>query len=70
VPFELGEESPQALTTSRESLGQPFPHLGPRQFMSNQSGPGQAPAEILPDECVQGTRGGIPGRAAFALGQP
>ena len=70
LAFKLREDVAQGLSSRLQGLGQPCAHLRPLQFMGDQAGLRQDMAEVLPDQCVQGVRGGIAGRAALALGQP
>jgi hypothetical protein len=70
LAFKLREDVTQRLAARLQSLGQPFAHLRPLQFMGDQGRCPQDTAEVLPDQCVQGLRRGIAGRAALALGQP
>ena len=68
LAFKLREDVAQRLSARLQGLGQPCAHLCPLQFMGDQAGLTQDPAEVLPDEVVQGVSRGIAGRAALALG--
>src|SRR5215471_6117750 len=70
LAFKLREDVTQRLAARLQSLGQPCAQLRPLEFMGDQGGLLQDPAEVLPDQGVQGLRRGIAGRAAIALGQP
>jgi Domain of unknown function (DUF4372)/Transposase DDE domain len=70
LPFELGEGVMQGLPSGLQGLGQPFAAVGTRQFMGDERGLGQDPAEILPDQLVQGPRRGQACRAALPLSRP
>jgi hypothetical protein len=52
LAFKLREDVAQRLSACVQGLGQPFAHLGPLQFMGDQAGLTQDPAEVLPDEVV------------------
>jgi hypothetical protein len=67
LPFDLGEGVAQGLPSGLEGLGQPFAAMGTRQFMGNELGFGQDPAEILPDQCIEGPGRGKACRAALPL---
>src|SRR6266571_8547166 len=69
LPFQLRQGLAQRLAPSVEGVRQPFPSLGPCQFMGNQSGLGQDPAEILPHERVQGAGRCVARRAAVVGGR-
>src|SRR5215475_4720755 len=70
LAFQLREDVTQRLSACVQGLGQPFTPLCPFQFMGDQAGLPQDPAEVLPDECVQGLSRGITSCAALTLGQP
>jgi hypothetical protein len=70
LAFKLREDVAQRLAARLQGLGQPFAHLCPLQFMGDQVGLTQDPAEVRPNEFVQGVSWGIAGRAARAEGKP
>src|SRR5262245_58039812 len=47
---KLREDVAQRLSSRLQGLGQPVAHLCPLQFMGDQAGLPQDPAEVLPDE--------------------
>ena len=70
LPFELGEGITQGLPPGLQGLGQPFPAVGTRQFMGDERWLGQDPAQILPDQLVQGAGRGKARRAALSPSRP
>ena len=70
LPFELGEGVAQGLPPGLQGLGQPCPAVGTRECMGDQRGLGQDPAEILPDQLVQGLGRGQARRATVATSRP
>jgi hypothetical protein len=70
LPFDLGEGVMQGLPSGLQGLGQPCPAVGPCQFMGDERGVGQDPAEILPDQRLQGSGWGKACRAALPLSRP
>jgi hypothetical protein len=70
LTFELREDIAQRLSARLQGLGQPCTHLRPFQFMDNQGRIAQDPAEILPDQIIQGASRRIAGGATLAEGEP
>ena len=55
LPFELGEGLPEGLPPGLQGLGQPFASMRSRECMRNEGWLAQDPAQILPDQLVQGS---------------
>jgi hypothetical protein len=70
LPIERREGVTQGLPSGLQGLGQPFAALGPRERMGDQRWLGQAPADILPHPCVQGSSRGKARRATSAPSRP
>jgi hypothetical protein len=64
LPFELGEGITEGLPPGLQGLGQPFAAMSTREFMGDERGLGQDPAQILPHQHVQGPGRGKARRAA------
>ena len=70
LPFELGAGITQGLAPGLQGLGQPCPAVSTRQFMGDERGLGQDPAQILPAQLVQGAGRGKACRAALSSSRP
>jgi len=70
LPFELGQGIMQGLPPGRPGLGQPCAAMRPREGMRTEGGLAQDPAQILPDQRVQGSGRGQARRAALSPGRP
>ena len=70
LSFKLRERFPESLPAGLQGLGQPFTSVGTREFMGDQRGLAQDPAQILPDQRVQSPGRGKARRAAVAPCRP
>jgi hypothetical protein len=70
LPFELREGLTEGLPPGLQGLGQPFAAVGTGEFMGDERWLGQDPAEILPDQPVQGPGRGKARRATVTPSRP
>ena len=70
LSFKWRERFPESLPAGLQGLGQPFTSVGTREFMGDQRGLAQDPAQILPDQRVQSPGRGKARRAAVAPCRP
>jgi len=70
LPFELGEGLLEGLPPGLQGLGQPFAAMSPRACLRHEGWLAQDPAQLLPDQLVQGSGWGKPRGAALSSGRP
>jgi hypothetical protein len=70
LEVEPGESIAQGLPPGLQGLEQPGPIAGTRQFMGDERWRSQDPAQLLPDQGVQGSGRGHASLAAVAPGGP